>query len=411
MATTRFKLPDVGEGLTEAELVTWHVAVHDTVAINDVLCEVETAKSLVELPSPVAGTVEEIHVPTGHCVAVGTPLISFRVGASNGLSEPAPPAPETPAPTTSSEEAGEARPATAAASIAADALSVENGTGQIERPQVLVGTGPVPTAERTRRLTPRAERRQPDTPLALISARETRESIRGVRKAMAQAMTTSAFSAPHVTEWISVDMTRAMDLVAEMRQDRAWEEVRVTPLLLVANALLVAVARHPLINARWDDENREVVHQHFVNLGIAVASPRGLLVPNIKDADQMDLYELATALDKLVATARQGRSAQEDLRDGTITITNIGAFGVDGATPILNPGESAILAFGAVRPMPWVVDSELAIRQVGHLALSFDHRLIDGELGSCVLHTTAQILNDPARALMLAKPRRGAGER
>ncbi|WP_181784326.1 dihydrolipoamide acetyltransferase family protein, partial [Pseudonocardia pini] len=231
---------------------------------------------------------------------------------------------------------------------------------------------------------------------------ETRTPVSGVRKATAAAMVRSAFTAPHVTEWLSVDVTATMDLVRELRQDREWTGVRVTPLVLVAKALLLAVRRHPAINARWDDEHQEIVQFSQVNLGIAAATPRGLVVPNVKGADRLGLRELADALDELVATARAGSTRPAAMTGGTLTITNIGALGVDAGTPILNPGEAAILAFGAVRPMPWVVDGQIRVRQVTQLAMSFDHRLVDGELGSHVLAEVGRILADPARALRYA---------
>jgi pyruvate dehydrogenase E2 component (dihydrolipoamide acetyltransferase) len=169
---------------------------------------------------------------------------------------------------------------------------------------------------------------------------------------------------------------------------------------LVARALLLAVKRHPDVNASWDQANQEIVYHNHVNLGIAAATPRGLVVPNIKGADQLDLPELAGAISDLVETARAGKATPAQMSRGTITITNIGALGVDAGTPILNPGEAAILAFGAVRPTPWVVDGEIAVRQVTQLALSFDHRLVDGELGSNVLTETASVLTHPVQALL-----------
>ncbi len=216
----------------------------------------------------------------------------------------------------------------------------------------------------------------------------------------AQAMVTSAFTAPHVTEWVTVDVTRTMDLVERLRSDREFRDVKVSPLLLVAKALLLAVRRNPEINAAWDEAAQEIVLKHYVNLGIAAATPRGLVVPNIKDADQMSLRELAEAMQSLTATAREGRTQPGEMSGGTMTITNVGVFGVDAGTPILNPGESAILCFGAVRDMPWVVDGEIVVRKVTQLALSFDHRLVDGQLGSMFLADIARVLEDPATALL-----------
>jgi 2-oxoisovalerate dehydrogenase E2 component (dihydrolipoyl transacylase) len=230
--------------------------------------------------------------------------------------------------------------------------------------------------------------------------RETRVPVKGVRKMTAQAMVSSAFTAPHVTEWVTVDVTRTMELVEKLRSDKDFRDVRVSPLLVLMKAMLLAARRHPDINATWDEAAQEIVVKHYVNLGIAAATPRGLVVPNIKDADRMSLRELAEALGTLVDTARAGRTQPADMAGGTMTITNVGVFGVDAGTPILNPGESAILCFGQVRPMPWVHEGQLAVRQVTQLALSFDHRMVDGQLGSMFLADVARVLEDPATALL-----------
>jgi len=236
--------------------------------------------------------------------------------------------------------------------------------------------------------------------LARTGERETRVPVKGVRKMTAQAVSASAFTAPHVTEFTTVDVTRTMKLVDRLREDREFRDVKVTPLLLVAKALLLAVRRNPEINATWDEAAGEIVVKNYVNLGIAAATPRGLIVPNIKDADQMSLRQLADGMGALVATAREGRTPPDDMAGGSITITNVGVFGVDNGTPILNPGEAAILCFGAVREMPWVVKGKVKPRWVTQLALSFDHRLVDGDLGSRFLADVAAVLEDPSKGLV-----------
>ncbi|HEY2639593.1 MAG TPA: 2-oxo acid dehydrogenase subunit E2, partial [Streptosporangiaceae bacterium] len=178
-----------------------------------------------------------------------------------------------------------------------------------------------------------------------------------------------------------------------------FAEVKVSPLLLVARALIVAAARHPMINSSWDEAAQEIVVKHYVNLGVAAATERGLVVPNVKDAHALTLPELARALAQLAETARAGKSTPSDMAQGTITITNVGIFGVDTGTPILSPGEAAILAFGQVKDAPWVVDGQLAVRKVCTLALSFDHRLVDGDLGSAVLRDVGAMLTDPLTML------------
>ncbi|MGH8938167.1 MAG: dihydrolipoamide acetyltransferase family protein, partial [Actinomycetes bacterium] len=224
--------------------------------------------------------------------------------------------------------------------------------------------------------------------------------VKGVRKMTAQAMVGSAFTAPHVTEWVQVDVTRTMDLVERLKSDREFSGVKVSPMLLLAKAMILALRRHPEVNASWDEAAQEIVVKHYVNLGIAAATPRGLVVPNVKDADRMTWVELAGALQQLTATAREGRTQPAEMSGGTITITNVGVFGVDAGTPIINPGEAAILCFGQVRDLPWVHEGEIAVRKVTTLAMSFDHRLVDGELGSRFLADVARVLEDPATALL-----------
>jgi pyruvate dehydrogenase E2 component (dihydrolipoamide acetyltransferase) len=223
-----------------------------------------------------------------------------------------------------------------------------------------------------------------------------------VRKATAQAMVASAFTAPHVTEFLTVDVTRTMVLIERLKTSPGFQGVRVSPLLLAAKAVLLAVGRNPGVNASWDEAAQEIVVKHYVNLGIAAATPRGLLVPHIAGADSLSLRDLAEALDALVTTARQGRTPPGDLTGGTLTITNIGVFGVDTGTPILNPGQAAIMCLGAVRPMPWVHKGRVKPRQITTLALSFDHRVIDGELGSRFLADVAALLERPDTALLWA---------
>ena len=235
--------------------------------------------------------------------------------------------------------------------------------------------------------------------VASPSGTEERIPVRGVRKHIAAAMVASAFSAPHVTEFLQVDVTETMAAIRRARELPEFADVKVSPLLFVARALLVAVARHPMVNSSWDDAAQEIVVKHYVNLGIAVAADRGLLVPNIKGAHALPFAGLATALDELTAMARAGKATPADLSGGTITITNVGVFGVDAGTPILTPGEAAILAFGRVRDTPWVHQGELAVRKVTTLSLSFDHRIVDGELGSAVLRDVGSMLEDPVRML------------
>lgn len=456
-----FKMPDVGEGLTEAEILKWFVQPGDTVTDGQVVCEVETAKAAVELPIPFDGVVHELRFAEGTTVDVGEVIITVDVAPG---SEDAP-APAAAAPAQEPVEAAPAeepkgrtpvlvgygvaesstkrRPrkgaAPEAAAVAAAVQAELNGHGSaapvVDAPPVgrplakppvrklakdlgidlatVVPTGKdgIITREDVHAAAAPAVAPEvaepvavsvPETPATVGSARETRIPVKGVRKAIAQAMVGSAFTAPHVTEFVTVDVTRTMKLVAELKEDKEMAGVRVNPLLIIAKALLVAIKRNPEVNAAWDEANQEIVQKHYVNLGIAAATPRGLIVPNIKDAHDKTLPQLAAALGELVATARDGKTSPAAMAGGTVTITNVGVFGVDTGTPILNPGESAILAVGAIKLQPWVHKDKVKPRQVTTLALSFDHRLVDGELGSRVLADVAAILEQPKRLITWA---------
>jgi 2-oxoisovalerate dehydrogenase E2 component (dihydrolipoyl transacylase) len=483
-----FKLPDVGEGLTEADIVAWHVKPGDQVEVNQIIVEIETAKAVVELPSPWDGTVARLLVDEGQTVDVGVPIIAVEVAGAGAPVVPAPPAqsqsdklqsdklqsdklqsdkPQSDKPQSDKpqrqavlvgygvKEASTTRrarrtvpfiaaPAAAvpeavapeipAPAVPADELSVPKAPvaegpaapRALAKPPVrrlakdlgislsrLTGTGPDgsitrddvqraaagDTTARSAQAVPGNGTRTSPQPAAPSRDREERIAIRGVRKHMAAAMVASAFTAPHVTEFLQVDVSQTMAAVRRVRGLPEYAEVRVSPLLFVARALLAAVARHPLINSSWDGDAEEIVVKHYVNLGIAVAAERGLIVPNIKDADALPLPELARSLQALAETGRAGKATPADLAGGTITITNVGVFGVDAGTPILTPGETAILAFGQVKDTPWVVDGQLTVRQACTLSLSFDHRIVDGALGSAVLRDIGAMLEDPIRIL------------
>jgi 2-oxoisovalerate dehydrogenase E2 component (dihydrolipoyl transacylase) len=412
-----FRLPDVGEGLTEAEIVAWHVKPGDTVTDGQVIVEIETAKAVVELPCPFAGTVTKLLVDEGQTVDVGVPIIAVEV-AGSGPAAPAPTtdAPAAPpertavlvgygvktAPTTRRQRRGVTEPPASAA--ASEQISTAR---TLAKPPVrklakdlgisLAGlTGSGPSGSITRDDVQRAA--AGSTSRSDVSV-GSRVPIRGVRKHMAAAMVASAFTAPHVTEFLQVDVTETMAAVRRVRELPEFAGLRVSPLLFVARALLTAVARHPMINSSWDEAAQEILVHGQVNLGIAVAAERGLIVPNVKDAGSLTMPALAGALQALTETARAGKASPADLSGGTITITNVGVFGIDAGTPILTPGEAAILAFGQVRDAPWVVDGQLAVRKVCTLSLSFDHRILDGELGSAALRDVGSMLEDPLRML------------
>ena len=504
----QFKLPDVGEGLTEADIVKWHVQPGDRVTINQVVVEIETAKAVVELPSPFEGVVAGLLAAEGTTVDVGTPILSVSTGAggeqpASAAAAPAVAAPPAAVPAGTAPTAVPAGaapvavPGQQAQAVALPAAEAVAGTqasaGREERHAVLVGYGvklgrttrrarkgpgasapaavapgvsaqhaaavpaaAVPAAAAAAEAAPQPANGAPGTPepagtralakppvrklakdlgvdLSRLAgsgpqgsitredvqqaasapangapaaapavtavAREERVAIRGVRKHTAAAVTASAFTAPHVTEFLQLDVTGATEALARIRELPEFAGLRVSPLLLAARALIVAIGRHPMINSSWDEEAHEIVVHHYVNLGIAAATDRGLVVPNIKDAQAMPLPELARALGQLAETARAGKTSPADLSHGTITITNVGVFGVDTGTPILTPGEAAILALGQIKDAPWVHEGQLAVRKVTTLALSFDHRIVDGDLGSIVLSEVGAMLADPLRML------------
>lgn len=417
-----FLLPDLGEGLTEAEIVAWHVAPGDPVALNQTLAEVETAKAVVELPSPYEGTVSQLHAAAGDTVPVGAPLIAFTLAEDD--SGPVPVAEEPAEPNLVGYGA-----APASGRPARRARRATEGTRVAVLPDRDAPPGDLPDAERPRSTPPvRMYAKERGVDIALVAhevgdrvitradvaafaersdahqpphPRQTRIPIRGVRKATAQAMVASAFAAPHVTTFHSVDVTRTMELIAALREDASLGGVRIGPLAVAAKAVCLALGRNPTLNSHWDEDAGEIVQYGYVDLGIAAATERGLIVPHIRDAQEMTLPELAEALRTLTETARSGKTSPSDLSGGTFSITNIGVFGVEAGTPILPPGQSGILALGAVRRQPWEHRGEIALREVMTLSLSFDHRLVDGAEGTRFLRDVADILAEPGRAMLL----------
>jgi pyruvate dehydrogenase E2 component (dihydrolipoamide acetyltransferase) len=492
-----FPLPDLGEGLTEGEILKWLVSVGDTIALNQPIVEVETAKAAVEIPAKWAGKVVAIHHGEGTTVEVGTPIIAIdtqpelgelpvpsaaslaavEIAPAEGAVEPgliggpapggrtavlvgdrpktgaakrrprkdvpaaeaataetpvepvAPAAVEPAVQSKPAEPAVQSRPAEPAvqskpAEPAVQSKPAEpagaaatNGTGPktvaLAKPPVrklardlgvdlytLVGSGPSGSITRDDVQAAASQVAHADLPAAASTQREERIPIKGVRKLTAENMVASAFTAPHVTEFLTVDVTRTMKALDRLRRRPEWRDVRVSPLLMVAKAVLLGVERYPMINSTWSESTNEIIVKRYVNLGIAAATERGLIVPNIRDAGGMSMLELAEAMNGLVGTAKAGKTAPADMTGGTFTITNVGVFGVDTGTPILPPGEAAILAFGAVREMPWVHKGKIRVRQVSTLGLSFDHRIVDGELGSKFLRDVGAFLADPEVALM-----------
>ncbi|BDZ40072.1 dihydrolipoamide acetyltransferase family protein [Microbacterium suwonense] len=442
MTTQTFTLPDVGEGLTEAEIVAWKVAPGDTVAVNDVICEIETAKSLVELPSPHAGTVGEILAAEGVTIEVGAPIITFVTDAEAGSSPSAGSATQddagekgggsvlvgygTGGEVTSRRRKPAERPVRSSVGVIAKPpirklardlgvdlteVTATGADGEVTRDDVVQHAEQASVFRNIS--TPEWGEVREETVPAPASAPtglargiqpgsdpERSESIpvKGVRKATSSAMVRSAYSAPHVTVWKEVDATRTMELVKRLKASSDFADIRVSPLLIMARAVIWAARRTPMVNAAWvdTDDGAEIAVRHYVNLGIAAATPRGLLVPNIKDAQDLGMKDLARALNRLTLTAREGKTSPADQQGGTITITNIGVFGMDAGTPIINPGEAGIIAMGTIAQKPWVVDGEVRPRWVTTVAGSFDHRVVDGDGMSRFVADVASILEEPA---------------
>jgi pyruvate dehydrogenase E2 component (dihydrolipoamide acetyltransferase) len=457
VAVSEFPLPDVGEGLTEAEIVSWKVAPGDEIIVNQVLVEIETAKSLVELPSPFAGTVTQLLVDEGMTVEVGTPIIAVQ-SAGGSVELTAPGSGEDEAQGTTSDIAS-SDTASAVADTASTIASEEDKPGA-----VLVGYGSAGHVSSRRRkgaqpakndaaATAASKPRPASVPAAFASPiiakppirklakdlgvelaevvatglagettredvirhasqasvfrnietplwggdREERIPVKGVRKATAKAMVHSAFTAPHVSVFSDVDATRTMEFVKRLKNSTDFAGVRVSPLLIMAKAVNWAVRRNPTVNSSWTD--KEIVVHHYVNLGIAAATPRGLIVPNVKDAQDLSLLDLAKALEALTITARDGKTQPAEMSNGTITITNIGSYGMDTGTPIINPGEAAIIALGSIKLKPWVVDGEVRARYVTTVGASFDHRIVDGDVASRFVADLASVLEEPALLL------------
>lgn len=441
MTEQTFVLPDVGEGLTEAEIVQWRVAPGDTVAVNDVIVEIETAKSLVELPSPYSGTVGELLASEGSTVEVGAPIITI------GSTDAGTPAPAEPVSVPEPSDPGGAvlvgygtggavssrrrkpaeRPVKASVGVVAkppirklardlgvdlSAVTPSGPAGEVTRDDVVKHAEQASVFRNIETPAWGAVREEtiavapPATPAPVASApssdaREESIPVRGVRKATANAMTSSAYSAPHVSVWVDVDASRTMELVKRLKASPDFADVKISPLLIMARAVIWALRRTPMINAAWVDseDGAQISVRHYVNLGIAAATPRGLLVPNIKDAQSMNTRELAKALEHLTLTAREGKTSPADQTGGTFTITNIGVFGVDAGTPIINPGEAGIIALGAIRQKPWVVDGEVRPRWVTTVSGSFDHRVVDGDGISRFIADVASVLEEPALLL------------
>lgn len=413
-------MPDVGEGLEEAEIVTWKVAVGQQIEVNQPMVEIESAKSLVELPSPYAGTVLEFLAKEGEIVRVGTAIIRLQIAGSVQSDVKADSGKtEFLVGSISNEDTRRQRrprnfginagvPETKV-EVTPPAAAVTSGAAGLASPPVrklardlgvdisgLVGSVPDGAVTREDVMAVADKGKTKSAASEPVSdARETRTPIRGVRRAMAEAMVSSAFTSPHVTEWVTFDITASMQLLEKLRNQPDFAGIKLSPLPLLARAMCIAAAKTSEVNSFWNEATQEIVTKHYVNLGIATATDRGLLVPNVKNADQLTFKGLTAAIADVVHAARTGKTEPSQMTGGTMSITNIGVFGIDAGTPILPPSQSSIISLGAVVERPWVVNGEIVVRSITTLALSFDHRLIDGAQGSTFLSDIAKMLQDP----------------
>lgn len=417
MAAQEFRLPDLGEGLTEAEIVRWLVSEGDHVALNQPLVEVETEKALVELPSPFEGVVGRLHGAVGDRVEVGSVLVTF--GAGESAAESGAPAEDAPRRTQvlvgygPEEEGGRRRrrrkpigkraeePTTAAPGgalatppvrklaremgVDIDAVRGTGPDGRVTREDVLAvaGQGGGPAAA-------------PERPI------EERIPVRATRRSIAEHLTRSSTTIPHVTEWCTADATELMKLRAELDEAPEAEGVKISPLAIAVKAVIGALRQHPMMNSAWDGDAREIVVKRTYHIGIATETDRGLLVPVVRDTDQLTVFEIAREVARLVEAARDGSIGLEDLRGSTFTITNVGSFGMEGGTPLINSPECAILALGAIVKRPWVVDGQIVARDVVQLSCTFDHRIVDGAEAGRFLRDLTALIEHPVRLFGVA---------
>lgn len=428
----QFMLPDLGEGLEDAQLVRWLVKVGDTVALNQHLCEVETAKALVEIPSPWAGAVEALHAKPGDTVLVGKPLISISREDHMGGTVPGVASEEEvdgegpvlvgygahgPAQAfTRRRRAGAAPAAPAAPPLMAAPTApapVEDDSAVKASPLVrkiaaergvnlvgVIGTGPggrirVEDLETTYATIPTSATSRPAQPVS-DSEDEERISTVGLRKAIAAKMVRSATTIPHFTEYGLFDASKLTALRAQLKGDPAYAQAKLTFLPFFVAALTWAVQAYPIMNSRWDEEGNAIVIRKRIHVGIATDTPRGLVVPVVRDAATLGLAPLAAECERLVGLAREGRLDPASMTGGSITITNVGAMGpVETGAPIINAPEVCVVGFGAIKPRPTVVGDALAVRPGAWISIGCDHRVVDGATAAQFMGALVRELEEP----------------
>ena len=427
MAVFEFKLPDIGEGIHEGEIVKWFVKAGDTVKEDDVLLEVQNDKAVVEIPAPVDGTVKEVKVSEGTVAVVGDVLITFDIeGDAPAGEEETPEQPKAEEKTEDlKEDVKEDAPrdvqlhkserVIAMPSVRKYArekgVDIREVNGSGDNGRVLkedidaFANGEAPSAEatteKTESVAPAAAAKTEIKPYESATPElETREKIRGIRKAISKAMVNSKHTAPHVTLMDEVDVTKLVALRKDFKQVAADQGVKLTYLPFVVKALTAAAKAFPTINASIDDVNEEIVYKNYYNIGIAADTDNGLVVPVVKDADRKSIYALATNINELAGKAREGKLAGEDMKGGSITITNIGSAGGQWFTPVINHPEVAILGIGRIAEKAVVKNGEIVAAPVLALSFSFDHRLIDGATAQNALNMVKRLLEDPALLMM-----------
>nr|WP_295973180.1 dihydrolipoyllysine-residue acetyltransferase [uncultured Bacillus sp.] len=422
----QFKMPDIGEGIHEGEIVKWYVKPGDKVQEDVVLCEVQNDKAVVEIPSPVEGTVKEILVGEGTVATVGQVLVTFDAPGYENLQfkgddiqQPSAPLQETPV--AGQQEAVKAEPnrhVIAMPSVRKYArekgidIRLVGGSGKNGRVlkadiDAFATGGPAPQTQEqveTQALQAAAGKSATKTAVAIPQGQypETREPLSGIRKAIAKAMVNSKHTAPHVTLMDEVDVTKLVAHRKKFKEVAAEKGIKLTFLPYVVKALTSALREFTALNTSLDDATNEIIHKHYYNIGIAADTDRGLLVPVVKDADRKSVFTISNEINELAAKARDGKLAPDEMKGASCTISNIGSAGGQWFTPVINHPEVAILGIGRIAQKPIVRDGEIVVAPVLALSLSFDHRMIDGATGQNALNHIKRLLNDPELLLMEA---------
>lgn len=427
----QFKLPDIGEGIHEGEILKWFVQVGDEIKEDDPLCEVQNDKAVVEIPSPVEGTVLEIHVNEGEVAIVGDSLISIDAEGYESAEEETTEEEQVTEqeeksaskeeekevakePTSSSKTSDSSKRVIAMPSVRKYArennvfIQEVTGTGKNGRvlkediDRFLQGEGETTdeTVTASEETTSEKDDRSPVVPQGVYP--ETREKMSGIRKVIAKAMVNSKTKAPHVTLMDEVDVTELVAHRTRFKEVAAEQGIKLTYLPYVVKALISASKKYPIMNAAVDDETDEIIYKHYYNIGIAADTDKGLLVPVVKDADRKSLFEISANINELAEKARSGKLTADEMKGASNTITNIGSAGGQWFTPVLNYPEAVILGIGRIAEKPIVRNGEIVVAPVLALSLSFDHRIVDGATGQEALNQIKRLLNDPQLIMMEA---------